>query len=88
MKNLLIILALFICLSSCTNNQAARSFGGTETINLESGKRLVNITWKGQDGAANLWILTKKDTTKPSTYFFEEKSGFGILEGKVIIIEN
>jgi hypothetical protein len=71
----------------CSENQMARNFGGTETIELPVGRRLVNITWKGEKGAANLWVLTKEDTTKPTTYFFEEKSGFGVMEGKVIIKE-
>ena len=70
----------------CTENQKARAFGGTETINLEPGARLVNVTWKGKEGS-DLWILTKQDTTKPSTYSFKEKSNFGVMEGEVIIIE-
>jgi hypothetical protein len=71
----------------CTENEMARNFGGTETVELPEGRRLVNITWKGDKGAANLWVLTKEDTTKPTTYFFEEKSGYGVMEGKVIIKE-
>ena len=71
----------------CTENQMARNFGGTETIVLPKGRRLVNLTWKGDKGAANLWILTKEDTTKPTTYYFEEKSDMGMMEGKVIINE-
>ena len=71
----------------CTENEMARNFGGTETVELPAGRRLVNITWKGDKGAANLWVLTKEDTTKPTTYFFEEKSGYGVMEGKVIIKE-
>jgi hypothetical protein len=85
MKKLIIIAIAAISLTSCTENQRARSFGGTEVINLEAGTRLVNVTWKGKD--ASLWILTKKDTTKATTYYFNEKSGFGVLEGQVIINE-
>jgi len=85
MKKLIIIAIAVISLTSCTENQRARSFGGTEVINLEAGTRLVNVTWKGKD--ASLWILTKKDTTKATTYYFNEKSGFGVLEGQVIINE-
>ena len=82
------LLFAIICIGfvSCTQNQMARNFGGTEVINLEPGKRLVNITWKGNDNAS-LWILTKQDTTAPSTYSFKEKSGFGNMEGEVIINE-
>lgn len=88
MKKLIALLVLAITFTSCTENQMAKNFGGTETIQLEAGKRLVNITWKSNDKvSSSLWILTKMDTTKPNTYTFEEKSSFGIMEGKVIIIE-
>lgn len=86
MKKVLLAVALMAGLSSCTENQKARAFGGTETINLEEGVRLVNVTWKGKEGS-DLWILTKKDTTKATTYYFKEKSNFGVMEGQVIIIE-
>ena len=85
MKKLFILAIAAISLASCTENQRARSFGGTEVIDLESGTRVVNVTWKGKD--ASLWILTKKDTTKATTYYFTEKSGFGVMEGQVIINE-
>lgn len=88
MKRTLIALIAITLLASCTDNSKARMWGGTETIQLEPGKRLVNITWKSSDKTgADLWILTKQDTTKPSTYLFEEKSSMGIFEGKVIVIE-
>ena len=88
MKKILLPLFAITLLASCTENSRARLWGGTETINLDPGKRLVNITWKSSDkSGSNLWILTKQDTTKPSTYLFEEKSSMGMLEGKVIIIE-
>lgn len=87
MRNLLLAL---ICVGfvSCTDNSRARVWGGTETITLEPGVRLVNITWKGgEKSTTSLWLLTKKDTTKPSTYSFKEKSSFGVMEGEVIIKE-
>lgn len=82
----LLVTISLISLTSCTENQKARAFGGTETIQLEQGVRLVNVTWKGKEGS-DLWILTKKDTTAPTTYYFKEKSNFGVMEGEVIIIE-
>ena len=86
MKKVLLGLFGITMLVSCTENQNARTFGGTETIDLEEGVRLVNVTWKGKEGS-DLWILTKKDTTKATTYYFKEKSNFGVMEGEVIIIE-
>jgi hypothetical protein len=86
MKKTLLTLTLMVSLLSCTQNQMARQFGGTEVINLNQGDRLVNVTWKGKEGT-DLWILTKKDTTAPTQYSFKEKSNFGIMEGEIIIIE-
>ena len=87
MKKILLGLFGIMLLASCTENNRARVWGGTETIQLEEGVRLVNVTWKGDKGSTSLWMLTKKDTTKPSTYYFKEKSSFGVMEGQVIIIE-
>jgi ABC-type Fe3+-hydroxamate transport system substrate-binding protein len=81
---LLFILAIAVLTSSCTSNQNARIYGGTETVNLEAGQRVVNVTWKGE---SDLWILTKQDTTTPTTYTFQEKSNWGLMEGKVILVE-
>lgn len=92
MKKLLgLIIGAFMLVTvmyGCTENQMARNFGGTENISLPKGRRLVNITWKsaGSSGA-DLWVLTKEDTTNPTTYYFEEKSDMGVMEGKVIIKE-
>ena len=80
---LLFVLAIAILASSFTENQNARHYGGTETINLGEGQRVVNVTWK----EGNIWILTRQDTTIPTTYTFQEKSNWGMMEGKVILIE-
>jgi hypothetical protein len=88
MKKLGLIAIICLGLVSCTDNSRARTWGGTETINLDPGVRLVNITWKGgEKTTTSLWILTKKDTTKPTTYSFKEKSSLGLMEGEVIIKE-
>lgn len=87
MKKLLLTAIVIATLTSCTENNRARVWGGTETIQLESGVRLVNITWKESKGSTDLWLLTKKDTTNPNTYYFKEKSSLGVMEGQVIIIE-
>lgn len=83
MKQLIALLALVVTLFSCTANERARNLGGTEYVTLDKGERLVNVTWKRDD----LWILTKQDSTKPSTYSFKEKSSYGIMEGEIIITE-
>ncbi len=82
MKKLLFFIALSTWFG-CTENEKARNFGGTETIVLDPNVRLVNATWK----ESNLWIITKKDSSNPSTYYFKEKSNWGLQEGQIIIIE-
>ena len=79
MKRLFVLFIVAIALVSCTDNQIARSFGGTETIKLLPNEEFVNITWK-QD---NLWIIVKDKNT--GNFYAREKSSFGAMEGKVII---
>lgn len=78
-----LLLSVAYLSSSCTSNQWARSYGGTQTITLDPGQRLVNVTWKED----NLWLLVKPDTTAPKKYTFAEKSSMGVWEGTVEIIE-
>ena len=68
-----------LALASCTDNQRARNFGGTETIKIEPQEKFINITWK-QD---NLWVIVQDTIT--GTIYAKEKSSFGIMQGKVII---
>ncbi len=78
MKRILIIASVAVAfLASCTDNQRARQFGGTETVDIPKGRILVNCTWKEED----LWILTKDTAT--GEMFFNEKSSFGVLEGEI-----
>lgn len=82
-----IIFAILLCLMvSCTQNQRAKELGGTYTINLEHGKKLEMITWKND----SLWILTRdaRSGEKEETHTLKEDSSLGIMEGKVIIVEN
>lgn len=79
-----VIVALLLTATvSCSDNQMARGYGGSFNIDLKPNERVSNVTWKGTD----LWILTKQDTTKPTTYTFKEKSTWGVLEGEITINE-
>ena len=82
----LIFICLIISLCACTENQRARSFGGTQRIELEPGQRLVNATWKNED----LWILIEPMPTNytPQEKSFFENSSFGVMQGKVIFVES
>ncbi len=84
MKKLLLV--LMICCTGCTANQKARNFGGTETIDLEPGRKLVNATWKQN----SLWYLTRqaRPDELPEVYQFKEKSSFGVVEGTVVFKEH
>lgn len=86
MKKILLFSITLMLITSCTQNQRARSFGGTEVINLPPGDKLVNITWKQDD----MWLLTRKsiDSDTSVSYSFKEKSSFGMLEGEITINES
>ena len=79
MRKLTMVAITLLALASCTDNQRARSFGGTETVKLERNEKFINITWK-QD---NLWIIVQDTVT--GDYYAREKSSFGVMQGKVII---
>lgn len=66
-----------LALTSCTENQRARTFGGEEVVELPKNRIFLNTTWKEDD----LWILTKDTIT--NEVFFQEKSSFGLLEGTI-----
>lgn len=72
-------------LVSCTNQQMAKEYGGTATIALPPGKKLITATWKD----THLWYLLRdiKPGETPETYEFKESSNFGIMQGTVIFKE-
>lgn len=84
---LLIVLllgAIGICATNC--NWIAKSAGGTITVNVQKGQKLINATWKD----SNMWILTRnmKPEEIPEKYTFQEYSNFGLIEGTVYLVEN
>ena len=85
MKRILFILFVIFCLTSC-EQVITREYGGTTTITLQPGEKLVEATWK-DDG--NIWYLTEPMDSDyiPKTKTFVESSIFGVMEGKVIFIE-
>ena len=88
MKRIIILVALAastLTFNGCTDNQAVKGWGGTMTIDLPPGQKLVNVTWK----QAQLWYLTRpaKAGETPETLTFKEKSNYGMIEGTVIFKE-
>ena len=55
MKNILFIIMMVFCLTSC-EQYVTRKLGGTTTVKLEPGQKLVECTWKGD---ADLWYLVE-----------------------------
>jgi len=86
MKKVLFILAVLftVTFTSCENFMT-RNFGGSQTIELQPGQKLVNVTWKKNQ----VWILTETrlDSIKPKTYKFKEKSNMGVMEGEITLVE-
>ena len=78
------LMVAVLMLTSC-ENFATRNFGGSQTIELEKGQRLVEITFKDND----LWILTEPMDSDyvPKTKTFYEDSNLGVMQGKITIVE-
>ena len=85
MKKILLIGILLITLSGCTENERTRNFGGTQTVKLDKGWKVENVTWKDE----SLWILVRpsREGEKPETHTFFEQSSYGIAQGKVLVVE-
>jgi hypothetical protein len=79
MSKLVMVAIILLTLVSCTDNERARYFGGTETIKIEPQEKFINVTWKDND----LWVIVEDTIT--GTIYAKEKSAFGIMQGKVII---
>jgi hypothetical protein len=79
MKKLFVLALGVAALASCTENERARRFGGTEEVDLKPNEVVLNVTWK----EAEMWICTQ-DTVTGVTYF-REKSAWGVMEGTVIL---
>jgi hypothetical protein len=79
--------AALVATTGCTDNTRAKQFGGTAVENLPQGTKLVTVTWKEPD---SLWILTRpmRAGEVAESYEFNESSGFGIIQGKVILRES
>lgn len=81
---LMSILLSLVLLSGCEQNMA-RSFGGSITLELAPNQKLEMITWKDD----SLWYLTRPmtDDDIAETHTFQQSSEFGVFEGTVTIVE-
>ena len=81
---IMLLMALGCGLTGCKS--VAKSMGGTITINVPKGQKVIEATWKNSD----VWYLTRpmREDEKPEIFTFQEDSNLGIIEGKVIFKES
>lgn len=84
MKKLLLGILACLTLGGCQQT-CTRQTGGTTTINLPKGQKLIEATWKED----NIWYLMEPMDSDyiPKTKTLKESSALGIAEGTVIFIE-
>ena len=85
MKKLFLAIMLGVMVTSCTENNRVKNWGGEGTINLPKGRKLVTVTWK----ETQVWYLTRPMTSNDvaETYQFQEESSWGVMEGTYTIVE-
>lgn len=83
--SVLVLITTILFVSACTEQERAKTFGGTMTTEIAADQKLVNVTWKENE----LWILTRprKPGEVPESYTFYEQSAWGMWEGTVLIKE-
>ena len=85
MKKLFLAILMGVMVTSCTENERVKQWGGEGNINLPKGRKLVNVTWK----ETQVWYLTRPMNSNDvaETYQFQEESSWGVVEGTYNIVE-
>ena len=85
MKKVILTIMLGVMVTSCTENERVKAWGGEGTIKLPKGRKLVNVTWK----ETQIWYLTRQMDSNDvvETYEFHEESSYGVIEGTYKIVE-
>lgn len=85
MKKLFLAIVMGVIITSCTENERVKTWGGEGTINLPKGRKLVTVTWK----ETQIWYLTRPMDSNDvaETYQFQEESSWGVVEGTYNIVE-
>lgn len=87
----LFLMATLVIMTVLTSGcqQDARHYGGSSTIDLPAGKKLVPYTVQW-DRNANIWYLTEdaEPGYQPKTYEFKESSNLGVMEGTLTFVEH
>lgn len=81
------IAILMVTIMLCGCHATTRALGGSMTLELQSGQKLEEITWKDDN---TLWYLTRpmRDDEQPETHTFKADTEWGVFEGTVTIIES
>lgn len=79
-----LLVVMGFSLTGCKS--VAKSYGGTISINVPKGQKVIEATWKDSD----VWYLTRpmREGEEPETFTLQEDSNLGIIEGKVIFKES
>lgn len=79
-----LLAVMWFSLTGCKS--IAKSYGGTISIDVPKGQKVIEATWKDSD----VWYLTRpmREDEKPEIFTFQEDSNLGIIEGKVIFEES
>ena len=90
-KKIVLGLALLIGslgISGC--QYTTKVWGGTTTVDLPVGKKLVPYTVQWESKNSNLWYLVEdaEPEYNPKTYEFKETSNMGMAEGKIVFVEH
>ncbi len=85
MKKVFLAILMGVMVTSCTENNRVKNWGGEGNINIPKGRKLVNVTWKENQ----IWYLTRPMNSNDvaETYQFQEESSWGVMEGTYNIIE-
>jgi len=85
MKKVFLAIMMGVMVTSCTENERVKTWGGEGTINLPKGRKLVNVTWKENQ----IWYLTRPMNSNDvaESYQFQEESSWGVIEGTYNIVE-
>jgi len=79
------LLVIILTMCSCTENQRAKSFGGTATVDLPPNTKFVGATWKEEQ----LWYVYRpsRPGESPEKVTMQEQASFGFIQGVVIFQE-
>ena len=82
---LIVLICVGMFAGCVTSNERTKSFGASKTITLPANAKLTDIEWEGE----NLWYMTRpmRDDEIAETYIYEEDSAYGVMHGKVTIVE-